>query len=167
MSVTARTRGSDSWAPHHAAWLSLILWCSLIAWADWTWENYESAEELWLILRLLQLFHYFCSLLQVSSQGRAREVIREGSPVLLAWGPCVWGLGGGGLPQTTEQRCDGRLCWDQRHSRRGVFLYRETHNPLSIIFSFCFRLLFSALKPGSLLRPKVLVIVLSGLLNRA
>lgn len=94
--LTARTCGSDSWAPHHAAWLSLILLCSLIPWADWIWENYESAEELWLILRPLQLFH--CFLLQVSSQGRAREVIREGSPVLLAWGPCVWGLGCGGAP---------------------------------------------------------------------
>ena len=90
---------------------------------------------------------------------------------LAPWGPVSWGLGVGAptdhwaevwwpslLSSVTQQK--------RVFSLASWFIVRPTTH-FRVIFSFCFRLLFSAPKPGSLLRPKVLVIVLSGLLNQA
>lgn len=88
-----------------------------------------------------------------------------------ALGPRVWGLGGGGSHRPLSRGVMAVSAEFSATAGKGFFLnqliYRETHNPLLYNYFHLFRLLFSVPKPGSLLRPKVLVIVLSGLLNRA
>lgn len=142
---------SDTCAPHQSAWLTPLLCCTpWLLWADWTWKNYANEADLQLNPKMLQLFHY--SLFPPSScvtNWKTGKWLERCHPFCQLC-PVAF---------VSQQSCDGPSCAEIRATAGKVFFLNQlilSWDPQIHfhIISFCFRLLFSALKSNSLLKSK-------------
>lgn len=159
--LKAKSRSeSDTCAPRQSAWLTPLLCCTpWLLWADWTWKNYANEAELQLNPKMLQLFHYslFPPLSCITNRKTGKWLERCHPFCQLC--PVAFVSQWWDLWRPLEQSCDGPSCAEIRATAGKVFFLNQlilSWDPQIHfhIISFCFRLLFSALKSNSLLKSK-------------